>query len=305
MPKIINRVGEEYTTNEGYKIKIVEYFSALSCTIQFEDGAIRENIYFSCIKNGSVRYIIDYVGKTYSTNQGYIITIIEYISFGNVTIKFNDTNETILKNIRLGDIKNGEVANPYHPNVCGVGYYGDDSQSVRKNKKLSKVKRTWRGMLNRCYNKKEQEKHPAYKDVTVCKEWHNFQNFAQWFEENWKPYMQDWQLDKDILVKGNKIYSPETCCFVPAEINSLFTKNKPNEFYNGVKKAGKYRFLAQICIKNKKTHLGTFDTSEEAFKVYKVTKENYFKELANNWKKLISEKVYQALINYKVENNGK
>lgn len=305
MPKIINRVGEEYTTNEGYKIKIVEYFSALNCTIQFEDGVIRENIYFSCIKNGSVRYIIDYVGKTYSTNQGYIITIIEYISFGNVTIKFNDTNETILKNIRLGDIKNGEVANPYHKSVYGVGYYGDDSQSVRKNKKLNKVKRTWRGMLNRCYNKKEQEKHPTYKDVIVCEEWHNFQNFAKWFEENWKPYMQDWQLDKDILVEGNKVYSPDTCCFVPAEINSLFTKNKPNEFYNGVKKAGKYRFLAQICIKNKKTHLGTFDTSEEAFRVYKVTKENYFKELANNWKKLISEKVYQALINYKVKNNGK
>lgn len=256
------------------------------------------------MKKGSINKSINRVGEKYITNEGYEITIINHYGCKNYTIQFQDG--TIIEGVDYRRIKNGSIRNRNKISVYGVGYHGYGIYSgVGLNNKETKTYGTWRGMLRRCYYEPHIKQHETYRGCSVTKEWHNFQNFAKWFEENWKPHMKDWQLDKDILVEGNKVYSLDTCCFVPAEINSLFTKNKPNKFYNGVKKAGKYRFLAQICIKNKKTHLGTFDTSEEAFKVYKVTKENYFKELANNWKKLISEKVYQALINYKVKNNGK
>lgn len=115
--------------------------------------------------------------------------------------------------------------------------------------------------------------------------------------------MDGWQLDKDVLIKGNKAYSPDACCFVSSEINNLFIKSdsKRGEYPIGVTKVkgGKYR--AQIVKNNKVVYLGTFKTIEEAFQVYKTAKEQYIKEIADKYKNLIDKKVYQALINYKVE----
>jgi len=138
----------------------------------------------------------------------------------------------------------------------------------------------------------------------VCEEWRNFQNFAKWFEKNYKnEIMEKWQLDKDILVKRNKVYSPETCAFVPREINCLFTKTtkvRGNLPIGVTKEYNKFR--AQSCS-NKKRYLGTFTTPEEAFQSYKKSKEIYIKEIADKWKGLISEQVYEAMYNYKVEIN--
>jgi hypothetical protein len=138
----------------------------------------------------------------------------------------------------------------------------------------------------------------------VCEEWYNYQVFAKWYEENWKPWMNSsWHIDKDILVKGNKIYSPETCCFVPVEINSLFTKNNKNrgDFPIGVTNQGK-KFSARLSKSKKiRFNAGLFDTPEEAFQAYKIEKESYIKEVSNRWRSLISSKVYQAMYNYKVE----
>ena len=122
-------------------------------------------------------------------------------------------------------------------------------------------------MLIRCYNKKDLEKNPTYKNTTVCIEWCNFQNFAQWFEKN---YIDDWALDKDILVKGNKVYSPETCCFVPREINEVFKNSTSNKDIN---------FL----------------------RFYKMTKKDYIISLANKYKNDIENKCYLVLINFNYE----
>jgi hypothetical protein len=155
-------------------------------------------------------------------------------------------------------------------------------------------------MLSRCYNKKVHLIQTTYKEAIVCEEWHNFQVFAEWFENNYK---EDWQLDKDILVKGNKIYSPETCCFVPQEINlTLGTKvGKKSTLPVGVHlhiKTGKYK--TQIHKNNKVYHIGLFNTPEEAFQAYKTEKEKHIKEVADKWKGKITIDCYRALLKTKL-----
>lgn len=156
-------------------------------------------------------------------------------------------------------------------------------------------------MLERCYSKEFHKTHPTYKDCEVCEEWLNFQNFATWYIDNY--YVVENQtmcLDKDILYKGNKIYSPDTCIFVPQEINTLFVKrNKSRGKYPiGVyysKEKNKYRSMLG------KTHLGYFDTPEGAFNVYKKAKERHIKEIADKYKCDIPKKLYEAMYEYKVD----
>ena len=121
-----------------------------------------------------------------------------------------------------------------------------------------KAYQAWSNMLTRGYSKKYKNERTTYKDVTVCEEWHNFQNFAKWFEEN---YIEGWHLDKDILVKGNKVYSEGACCFVPPEINNLFTKadrirgKYPIGVYED-KQAGKFK--VRISVEGKQKHVGRY-----------------------------------------------
>lgn len=185
--------------------------------------------------------------------------------------------------------------------VFGKGYNGVGShlKSVGGNHTKSYIK--WKGMLERCYSEKCQKKQPTYIGCSVAEEWLDFQNFAQWFEEKHKG---NWFLDKDILVKGNKVYSPETCCFVPNEINVCFTKNNKTRgiLPLGVSKRGdSNKFKSQIKKGGRVVHLGDFFTLEEAFQAYKTAKEEYIKELADKYYYELDNKVYTAMYNYQVE----
>ena len=71
-------------------------------------------------------------------------------------------------------------------------------------------------ILERGYSKLWKEKHPTYENVYVCEEWHNFQNFAKWYYNNYYSINEErMEIDKDILYKNNKVYSPDTCIIVP------------------------------------------------------------------------------------------
>lgn len=161
---------------------------------------------------------------------------------------------------------------------------------------------SWKQMLTRCYSEAYKTKTPTYKSAIVCEEWKRFSQFKKWFDCN---YVEGYVLDKDILVKGNKLYSPETCCFVPQEINALLIKHdsKRGVYPIGVSKHGK-KYCARVNkYKLGNIWIGTFDTTEEAFNAYKEAKENYIKELSKKYYNTgrITEKVYEALLNYKVE----
>ena len=242
------------------------------------------------------------IGEKHTTKEGYEVEIIEYFRWNNCTIQFEDYN--VYKNIRYSHIKNGEIRNPYHLSVHEIGYFGVGNYKAKINGKTTKHYGRWKAILNRCYSKNYHLKKPTYEDCLVDEYWHNFQNFAKWYEENYNPeIMKGWNLDKDILIKGNKVYSPETCCFVPDEINILFTKrqNKRGNCPIGVSLTPSKKYVAYISIDAKRLHLGTFDTSEEAFEIYKDAKEKHIKEIAIKWKSKITFKVYQALMNYQVE----
>ena len=151
----------------------------------------------------------------------------------------------------------------------------------------------WHGMLNRCYNVSYQKTSPSYKGCTVCNEWLTFSVFKVWMiDQEWKGK----QLDKDLLVTGNKIYSPESCLFVTQEINKLLTGNNRNsDLPTGVKRNGD-KYEAR-CSKNKKRiYLGVFKTAGLAFDAYKKFKYTLISEVAEKQ----AEPLKTALLNYKI-----
>lgn len=161
----------------------------------------------------------------------------------------------------------------------------------------------WNDMINRRQNSTMLKKFPTYMECSVCEEWLIFSNFMEWFREN---HIEGCELDKDILVKGNKVYGPDTCCFVPHQINTLIIR--PNRIHKeypiGVSfdfSRGKY--AAHGRINGKQTSLGRFNTPEEAFLAYKTAKESYIKEVAQKYYDdgKITKRVYDALMRYEVE----
>lgn len=192
-----------------------------------------------------------------------------------------------------------KIKNINHPSVCGIGYIGVGDYKIAINGKQTLHYKYWVSLLTRCYDETYRATYLTYKDITVCEEWKCFQIFAQWFEEN---CIEKFHLDKDILFKGNKIYSPETCAFVPQEINNLFTRNniRRGALPIGVSKSGS-KFRGQLTKNKERVYLGTFDSVEEAFQAYKTAKEVYIKEMADLWRGQITEPTYYAMYNYQVE----
>ena len=240
---------------------------------------------------------IDRKGERHLSNDNTWMTIIICRGSMNCDIQFDDGN--IIRNRAYDCIKKGKVKNMYHPSKYEVGYIGEGKYATKINGKDTKEYCTWSDMLKRGYSELFQKNQITYLECTINKQWHNFQVFAQWFDDNYK---EGFELDKDILVKGNKNYSPETCCFVPHEINSLFIKSNISrgKYPIGVRKSGN-KFQAQISKKGEPVHLGTFDTPEEAFQTYKIAKEEYIKEMADKWRGQITEPCYDAMYNYQVE----
>lgn len=174
------------------------------------------------------------------------------------------------------------------------------------NSNRMKAERLWNDMNSRCYNEKLHKRHPGYKGCSVCEYWLNDkERFYKWVEDNYYTAgSEQMDLDKDILFKGNKVYSPETCIFVPHTINTLLIncKRKRGKYPLGVyyeKKKGKYR--AEMNMDGRAVKLGYFHTAEEAFMEYKRHKEALILVTSDRYKKRIPDKLYNAMINWKIE----
>lgn len=178
--------------------------------------------------------------------------------------------------------------------ICDLGINDFDTALEGESKRIYHI---WRAILKRCYSEDGHKKQPTYRKCTVCKEWLLFSNFYNWFISN---QIEGWCLDKDILVKGNKEYAPDKCCFVPNEINVLFNKHQNKRCRSGacgVFKKGN-RFYAVSSMFGKNIYLGGYNNIEEAKAAYKKGKEIYIKSVAEKWKDTLSDKVYNALIKY-------
>lgn len=164
----------------------------------------------------------------------------------------------------------------------------------------------WKGMLRRCFDRKYNQVFPTYKDVTCCEEWLSFGCFLEWVnkEVDYKGKPTGFHLDKDVMVRGNKCYSPQTCCFVPPAVNSLLIDrcNFRGKWPVGVvfhKGVGK--FVATVGCNGKINHLGYFDNPENAFGVYKAAKEAQVKFVATRYKDVLKPAVYESLMKWEVQ----
>ena len=187
--------------------------------------------------------------------------------------------------------------------VYGKGI-NDFKESVSYNKVKIKEYTLWKDMLKRCYCEKYHIKQPSYKDCRVDEYFHSFTNFYN-FIHNMKGFNEpNFCLDKDIIFKGNKIYSPDTIVFVPSQINNMYVNAKRIRGDNpiGVHYCNRdKKYISKLKIDSKNVCLGYYNTPVEAFNVYKEAKEQQAKVLAERWKDKIDERAYNALMNYKVE----
>jgi len=201
-----------------------------------------------------------------SENCGWFV-VEEYSNCKSVVIKFELTG--YVKKVEARNVYSGLVKDKLHPVVYGVGYLGEGGYVCSKNGENTRVYKTWKGLLSRCYSEKWRSSNPTYEDCSVCSEWHNFQEFAKYYEANYKEGLQ---LDKDLLFKGNKLYSEDTCVFVPAHINSftIAPVKKACKYKRGVsyhKRSG--TFTARIHDgTGKKEYLGSFSTEHLAYEAW-------------------------------------
>ena len=309
---IKNRVGEERYNNQNLLMKIIEYYGANHMDVLFEDGYIAKNVTYQNFKKGNIlnhnikqiirnKYKIGEIKENY---QGCKMQLLKYNNCRNIVVKFLDEYSCIV-NTTYKTFKNGKVRNPYYPSIYGVGIIGNI------HKVPSKEYYTWTDMLKRCFCKRVKEKQKAYEDVTCCEEWLLFDNFYNWLhsQENFNQWYngEKWCIDKDILIKNNKIYSPRTCCLTSNKVNCLFERNKSTRGdlpigVNFHKATNKY----QAACKNgegKTIYLGIYNNYEDAFMVYKKQKEKVIKQVAiEEYKKgNVTTACYTAMMQYEVE----
>ena len=250
----------------------------------------------------------DRLYETNYNNQGCLMKIVECEDNANIIVEFQDVYKAKVHTQYCNFIA-GLVKNPYHPSVCGVGIIGI-KYPVSIDCKKTKEYYTWQSMLQRSYSTLYKENRIAYKDTTCCDEWLNYENFYEWLhsQPNFDKWYEGsrWAVDKDILNKGNKTYSPNNCCLIPQNVNCLFLKREA--------KRGKYPigvqytengFLAKCRnpFLDKSVELGYYSTPEAAFQAYKIYKENIIKQVAQIEynKGNITKRCYDAMMNYIVE----
>ena len=243
----------------------------------------------------------DCVGKVCKSKSSGDFKVLKYNDTANVEIQFLNTGyET---SARLHNIRSGEIKDPHSPSVFGVGVLGVKYPS-RVNGTLKKEYELWKSMLQRCYSDAYKKKYPTYIDCEVSDNFKSYEYFYEWCNEQVGFDNEGWHLDKDLLIKGNKVYSESTCVFIPKEINSLLIKCTASRgeyligvYWHNTNKAFKATVRRN---KGKQEYLGLFNTEIEAFNAYKTAKEAFIKELANKWKSQIDPKAYEALMNYEV-----
>lgn len=255
---------------------------------------------------------LDRTGEENVNTFGSGMVIMGYRNCMDIDVYFPEYNWTA-RNVQYDNFKKGKIKCPYEKSVYSVGYIGEGKYKVSEDTKHTKCYIVWVNMLKRCYCSEFHKKESSYINCEVCEEWLCFQNFAEWYYENYYEIENERMcLDKDILHKNNKIYSPENCIFVPHNINILFTKRDKlrGDYPIGIHyhKATK-KFVVKCSIydfeenKKERKFLGYYDAPEKAFQVYKQFKEKYIKEVADYYKDQIPDKLYQALYNYQVEIN--
>lgn len=248
------------------------------------------------------------LGEININSYGTPMKIIDYRNRNDIDIQFLDENKYIVKHNTYSNFKSGTVRNPYDKTILGIGYAGVGEYNLSEKDKISgktvptRAYAAWTQMIVRCYSEHDKNKYPAYYGIaTVCDEWHCFQNFAKWYFDNRYDVQGRLHVDKDILYKGNKEYSPQKCLLVPQRINMLFLnksrKGQSADLPTGINRI-KSKTQEKFTANYNGEFLGAFLTIDEAQKIYYKAKRQHIQEIANDYKNIIPEKVYKALIEW-------
>ena len=251
------------------------------------------------------------IGDVFDTKQGEIVITRREGTGQKYHIKFKESGfettsyqQTILKGTPV------DITRPHPNKYYGVGYTGVGKYKVLEHRKCSSV---WSDMLKRCYYKGVVDTRSKgvgsnrYQNlsVKVCDEWMNMQTFAEWFYNQKRE--DQWHLDKDIINPGSKVYCPENCVFIPAEINTvLVTCNaRRGDLPLGVsreKRDGRFRVIVSRGPRKGLIYQGGFSTPEEAFLWYKRHKEEVIRSVAQEHfdSGNIQRNVYDSLMNWEV-----
>jgi len=246
--------------------------------------------------------LINKVGGIFNTNNNGYLIITKYVNTKNVHIKFIKTGYEAV--VRMSEIKKGTVKDRFLPSYCGVGFLGNELTKINGN--TLKEYMLWSAMIKRCYDTSYPEKNPTYKNCEVSENFKNYSYFKHWCSNQIGFNRKGWDLDKDLLIKGNKTYSEESCVFIPQEINVILNNGRRGREYPlgvGYDKRIK-KFESRLCINGKQMRIGRFKTIDEASDAYKKAKEEQIKVVAQRWKGEIDERIYDILMSYRVYLNN-
>ncbi|HHB9680583.1 TPA: hypothetical protein ACOAY7_002966 [Vibrio cholerae] len=245
------------------------------------------------------------VGDRFTTRRGFSFKIIKYYNATNVIIRFDPDGlceDGYVKRTTNHSIKTGTIDYLFERSSAGVGYAGYEKGQIPKDKHIKDV---WSKMLQRCYKPSQKDK-KAYLDCTVCEEWHCYKNFYFWYKHQMSSsyYQEGYQLDKDIILSGNKVYCPEYCRLVPEKINSFlnnFTDSRNTGLPNGVnwKEANK---KYQVSIKDensKRKYLGITNDIVYGDRLYREEKNRIARVLAERYDGLVCPDIINILRNFK------
>ena len=331
------REGVVVKCRKGNTGVVKNYHRYNNVEVEWEDGLVTKHVWLDLTKDGGffrskedyldfkrseVRKIV--IGEVVETKSGWTLEIIEYLDAHNVKVRWQDGSEVWTN---LIDIKNRSIVPLNKPSVFGVGVYGEGKYVPRNRKpREGQVEapkaafRSWQQLMKRMWssNKHDRKNSKRYSHVSVCDEWNNFQNFCSWAVEqvgfdNVESNGRAWCLDKDILFEGNSIYSPDTCVFVPNEVNAFFSITTNDEESFGTNfiepkfKNAKDGFISRCTnpITKEREYLGYFDTIREANEVYVKRKNEFARLLADKWDGVLDSRVIDSLNSFDMERRFK
>lgn len=309
--KGIPSVGHEYVVKRGV-VTVVSYVNAFEVIVRFEDGSLQTTT-SQDLRTGFVSHPTSdlHIGQKFKTNSGWEGEVVDYKSCYEVGVRWQDGSVDYHP---AGHIKNGGIKPLYQPSVCGVGYYGQgrftSGLKTKGETAPTEIHAYWQRMISRCFNPEEIIKNSGrrYIFVNIHKDWFCFQNFAEWAikQPNWN---KKFELDKDLLGDGLE-YNEHSCTFLPADVNVFLADNWTKDVHDlpiGVQyikpatAGAKVGYVSRCHTDKGREYLGYFDDPMDAYRAYKKAKEKYAVVLAERYKNELTEKAYNLLLNFKLD----
>lgn len=255
-------------------------------------GNIKSQLAEKCVKMKHKR-MSSRIGEILSSNSCGDFEILSTLKNSRTLVRFLNTAnvaEFSNWNIVCGNIKDPSIRGKiYGVGICDVNYNISRTEEVNGKRKVMWIcpyYKKWSGILERCYSEAFHKKHPTYKDCTICEEWKYLSNFIKWVDSQPNRDWQNCSPDKDLLIVGNKIYSPETTVFVSKEVNCFLVDSKIRRgdtmIWSHVTPCGKkWRSQCSDNFTKSKGYIGVFDTEMEAHLAGKAKKHEYACQLAD------------------------